>query len=276
MDGAATEGTIAVGERTLAYRTLGAGPPLLVVNGYGATSADWDPVLLGALARSFTLLLPDGRGLGGSDLGDPSAPGDPLTIDGLAEDLLALLDALGFERAATVGWSMGGFVAQRLAARAPERVDALVLLSTDPGGPAAVRAAPEVWARLTDHAGTPRERAARLLALLFPPALAGELDRRFGDVVAQAQAALSPAALAAQEAAIAAWHRDAPAALPDGLPPVLAVHGSEDVVIPAANLDGLAARWPGCRTERFAGGGHAFMAQEPERLAALIAAFAAV
>jgi pimeloyl-ACP methyl ester carboxylesterase len=55
---------------------------------------------------------------------------------------------------------------------------------------------------------------------------------------------------------------------------VLAAHGGEDVVVPAANLDGLAARWPGCRTERFAGGGHAFMAQEPQRLAALIAAFA--
>jgi len=274
MEGTEQQGAIAVGTRTLAYRTVGAGPPLLVVNGYGATSTDWDPTLVGTLARSFTLLLPDHRGLGGSDLGDPSAPDDLLTVDGLAGDLLALLDALGIARTAVVGWSMGGFVAQRLAARAPERVDALVLLSTDPGGPGAVRADPAVWAALTDHHGSPRERAARLLALLFPAALAGDLDRRFGDVVAQAQAALPPRALVAQEAAIATWHHDAPAALPARVPPVLAAHGTQDVVIPAANLDGLAARWPDCRVERFAGGGHAFMAQEPERLAALIAGFA--
>jgi pimeloyl-ACP methyl ester carboxylesterase len=57
---------------------------------------------------------------------------------------------------------------------------------------------------------------------------------------------------------------------------VLAVAGSEDVVIPPANLDALAARWPDCRTERFIGGGHAFVAQEPGRLAGLIRSFLGV
>lgn len=60
---------------------------------------------------------------------------------------------------------------------------------------------------------------------------------------------------------------DAPA------PPVLIAHGEEDVVIPAANVEPLAARWPGARVELFAAAGHAFMAQEPERLAALLAGF---
>jgi pimeloyl-ACP methyl ester carboxylesterase len=54
---------------------------------------------------------------------------------------------------------------------------------------------------------------------------------------------------------------------------VLVAHGAEDLVIPPANADALAARWPGARVERFAGGGHAFMAQEPRRLAELIAGF---
>lgn len=47
------------------------------------------------------------------------------------------------------------------------------------------------------------------------------------------------------------------------------------MVIPAANVEPLAARWPGARVERFPGGGHAFMAQEPARLAGLIAQFLA-
>ena len=49
--------------------------------------------------------------------------------------------------------------------------------------------------------------------------------------------------------------------------------GTEDMVIPAANPDRLAARWPGCRVERVAGGGHAVMAQAPERVAGAMASF---
>src|SRR5581483_7157126 len=117
--------------------------------------------------------------------------------------------------------------------------------------------------------GTPREQASRLIALLLPPALAPELDREFGDVVAAARAELSAESLLAQEAAIDAWHGQPPPPIPRHPPPVLAAAGSEDAVIPAANLQRLVARWPGAQVELFAGGGHAFMAQEPERVAAL-------
>jgi 3-oxoadipate enol-lactonase len=255
--------------RRLAWRAAGDGPPLLLINGYAATGADWDPVLLSALQRSFMVICPDNPGLGDSELGDPAR----LTIDSMAADLLALLDAAGLAQVTVTGWSMGGFVAQALVRRAPRRVAGLVLLATDPGGAAAITAPPEVWSALSDHSGTPREQASRLIALLLPPALAPEIDREFGDVLAAARAALDPAALGAQEAAIDAWHRAEPAAAPPNRPPVLAAAGSEDVVIPPANLRALAARWPGAQTELFAGGGHAFMAQEPERVAALVTRF---
>ena len=279
--------TIELAGRRLAWRSLGGGPALVLVNGYAATAADWDPTLLGALAGSFELICPDNRGVGDSQLGDPGE----LSIEAMAGDLVLLLDALGLDEASFVGWSMGGFVVQGLAALAPARVRRMALLATDPGGPSATLPDAEVWARLTDHSGSPREQATRLLSLLFPPAVAVPIDRMFGDVVAAARAALSPQALSAQEHAIDAWHaREPPApalgqplgpggtpgsgASPGpGAPPVLAVCGSEDIVIPPANLQALAARWPNARTEVFAGGGHAFMAQEPERLAAAIADF---
>ncbi len=261
--------TIEIAGRRLAWRAAGDGPPLLLINGYAATGADWDPVLLSALQRSFTVMCPDNRGVGGSALGDPAG----LTIDAMAADMLALLDAAGLAQVTVTGWSMGGFVAQALARRAPERVAGLVLLATDPGGAAAITAPPEVWSALTDHSGTAREQASRLIALLLPPALAPEIDREFGDVLAAARADLDPAALGAQEAAVDAWHRVEPPAAPPHRPPVLAAAGSEDVVIPPANLRALAVRWPGAQTELFAGGGHAFMAQEPERVAALVTRF---
>ncbi len=112
-----------------------------------------------------------------------------------------------------------------------------------------------------------------MISLLFPPDRSPEIDRRFGELVATARALLSPRALSAQEAAMDAWHaEDQPRPTADH-PRVLAACGREDVVIPPANAEAIAAHWPDCRVERFAGGGHAFMAQEPERVADLISSF---
>ena len=163
----------------LSWRSIGRGPPLVLVNGYAATASDWDPAFLSALASSFEVVCPDNRGVGGAALG-----AGLVTVESMARDVEALLDALEIERAQVAGWSMGGFIAQRLASVAPERVEALVLLSTDPGGAEAVLADPEVWARLTDRSGSPREQAARMIASLFPPETAAEIDRRFGGLVA--------------------------------------------------------------------------------------------
>jgi pimeloyl-ACP methyl ester carboxylesterase len=262
--------SIEIEGRRLAWRSLGAGPPLMLITGYSGAAADWDPQFLSALGRSFEVLCPDNRGIGDSQLGDLV---EPLTIDAMAADIEALLDALEIDRLPVAGWSMGGFVAQALAIRAPQRVEALVLLATNPGGAAAVQSDPAAIARLVDHSGTPREQASRLLALVFPPDVSAEMDQRLGDVVAAARAELSPAALAAQQAALSAWGAANPPDPPADAPPVLAVCGSEDIVIPPQNADRIAARWPNCRVECFEGGGHAFMAQGPERLAALIVSF---
>jgi pimeloyl-ACP methyl ester carboxylesterase len=257
--------------RRLAWRSLGSGSPLLLVTGYSATAADWDPQFLSALARSFEVICPDNRGMGDSSLGKLDGP---LTVDAMAADVEALLDAREIDRLPVAGWSMGGFIAQTLAARAPARVEALVLLSTNPGGEATVSAGGDSFARLIDHSGTPREQAARLIALLFPPAVAAEMERQVGDVVAAARAELSPATLHAQQEAIGSWTGASPLdPKTDSQLPVLIVHGSEDVVIPPENASALAARWPNSRVEPIEGGGHAFMAQEPKRVAELIRSF---
>jgi pimeloyl-ACP methyl ester carboxylesterase len=259
---------IEVEERRLTWRAVGKGPALLLVNGYAASGEDWDPSFLDGLAQSFEVICPDSRGIGDSELGDAG-----LTVDGMAGDLEALLDALGVERVPLVGWSMGGFVAQRLAMRAPARVTALALLATDPGGAESVLATPATWSRLTDQSGSAREQASRLISLLFPAGLAAEIDRQFGEVVAAARTQLSPQTLLAQEAAIDAWHRDeSPGLGRDEVPPTLVIHGDLDVVIPPANAKALAARWPSAQVEIFSGCAHAVMAQEPQRAVELIGA----
>ncbi len=270
MEGSESTSAIEIDGRRFAWRSVGRGPKLLLVNGYAATSADWDPGFLMGLARSFEVICPDNRGVGGSEPGEGE-----LTIDAMAADLEALLDALDLEAIPLVGWSMGGFIAQRLAARSPQRVEAMALLATDPGGPDSVLLEPEAWFRLTDHSSPSRIQASQLISVLFPPEVAADIDLRFGDVVAAARAALSLEVLAAQEAAMIAWHAaEQPLPkMPGGSLPTLIAHGSADVVIPTANTAALAAAWPDSRIELFDGCGHAFFAQEPQRAAHLIVSF---
>jgi pimeloyl-ACP methyl ester carboxylesterase len=261
------ESTTIAGRR-LCWRLVGEGPPLLLVNGYAATGTDWDPGFLAGLAEEHEVICPDNRGVGESDLGSES-----LTVAAIAVDLRAVLEAKRVEACPVVGWSMGGFAAQRLAEAHPALVSALGLLATDPGGSVAAVADPSDWERLTDHSGSPREQATRLISLLFPPAEAKAIDRQFGDVVAEARAGLSPAALRAQEGAMEAWHRD-DRPPPTAAPPTLVLHGREDRVIPTANAELVAERWGGAEVEVFDGCGHALMAQRPDAASKLCEFFA--
>jgi len=255
--------------RVLGVRSTGEGSPVLLVNGYSGTSSDWDPTFLATLGTSRAVVAPDHQGMGASTPGDLST----VSIDSMADDLVVVLDSLGFDQVPVVGWSMGGMVAQSLAVRHPDRVSALVLLGTDGGGPDAFVADPGVWARLIDHSGSPRQQATRMLSLLFPPQVAVEIDRQFGELVAEARAALSTDVLTAQERSIDAWHAKVPDRLPTPVRPVMVATGADDMVIPPANADLMAVRWGATTVERFSGCGHAFMAQEPVRLGRLITRF---
>jgi 3-oxoadipate enol-lactonase len=262
--------TIELDGRRFAWRSLGAGPPLVLLNGYAASAADWDPTLLDGLARSLTLICPDNRGIGESALG----VAEELSVDAMSADVERLLDELSLTHAAVAGWSMGGYVAQHLALRAPGRVEKLVLLATGPAGSRATPADPAVIEVLFDHSGTPREQASRLISLLFPAGVAERVDEQFGALVAEARATLSPVTLAAQERVLGEWFSGEQPSPPADAPPVLVLGGELDEIAPPENSRTLARLWPDARLELFAGGGHAFIAQEPERVARLIASFA--
>lgn len=159
--------TIEVDGGRIAHRRLGSGRPLLVLNGLAATSADWDPSFIDRLASANELVILDNRGIGAS-----TDNGTQFDIAKLADDTARVIEALKFERASVLGWSMAGFIAQTLALNHPARVHKLILLSTDPGGADAKLASAAVQAQLTDTSGTPHEQARRLLFLLFPDDLA--------------------------------------------------------------------------------------------------------
>jgi pimeloyl-ACP methyl ester carboxylesterase len=107
----------------LAVHTAGAGTPLLLLHAFPLDHSMWREQA--ALAEHVRLVVPDQRGFGASP-----GPG-PESVAQLADDAVALLDALHVAEPAVVcGVSMGGYVAQHLAARHPDRVSALVLVDT--------------------------------------------------------------------------------------------------------------------------------------------------
>src|ERR671913_280001 len=113
----------------IAYDVRGHGRPLVLVQGVGIGRWGWEPVA-DRLARRFQVITIDNRGIGASD----SPPG-PFTTAAMAQDVLAVLDHAGIQRASVLGTSLGGMIAQELALAHPERVDRLVLVATLPGGP---------------------------------------------------------------------------------------------------------------------------------------------
>jgi pimeloyl-ACP methyl ester carboxylesterase len=114
--------------RTLAWREVGSGPPLLChPGGPGHSSAYFGD--LAELARARTLLLLDPRGTGGSD---PPAEPSGYGLDAYAADLELLREALGLSRLDLLGHSHGGVVAMQWAGTHPERVGRLVLGATAP------------------------------------------------------------------------------------------------------------------------------------------------
>ena len=107
----------------------GVGPALVLLHGFTGSAATWAP-FVPAFAREFDTLAIDLPGHGATD-----APGDPAryTLERTVEDLVAILDRLGIERAAWLGYSMGGRVALATAVMVPSRVAALVLEGASPG-----------------------------------------------------------------------------------------------------------------------------------------------
>jgi pimeloyl-ACP methyl ester carboxylesterase len=124
LKGAAVMPTIDIGERSLRYEVRGEGDPLLMIAGLASDWSSWDGVV-GELSARFRTVVFDNRGCGRSE-----SPGEDFTIGDMAEDAVRLMDILGIPQAHIVGHSMGGYIAQEIALRHPDRVGKLMLVSS--------------------------------------------------------------------------------------------------------------------------------------------------
>jgi 3-oxoadipate enol-lactonase/4-carboxymuconolactone decarboxylase len=235
-----------------------AAPLLVLANSLGTTSDMWEPQLP-VLTGRFRVLRYEHPGHGGA----PSGPG-PYTIEQLAGGVLALLDALGEQRASMCGLSLGGMVAMWLAAHQPERIDRLVLCCTAPR-----LAPPEQWLA---RAATVRASGTdvlldTLLGRWFTPDF---LERRpdVPRLLAAMLAATDPEGYAGCCEAIAAMdQRDDLASI---TAPTLILAGEADPVAPPATALDMHQRVAGSSLVVLPDAAHLANVEQPERFTAAI------
>ena len=269
--------TVELGQRRIHLSELGAGPALLLIHGGGPGASGLSNYSrnIEALARAFSVLVPDMPGYGGSS--KDVARDDP--FGDLAGAMQALLDRLEIERAHVVGNSLGGACALRLALDRPERVDRLVLMG--PGG-------------VGISSGTPTRGLKRLLGYYAGEGPTLEKLRQFicEDLVHDAsritqallrerfEASIDPEVIANPPLRAPkdpeAFRRmdfllDARlAALPH---PTLVLWGTEDRVNPPEGALALQRRMPACDAYLFARTGHWVQWERAAEFNAAVAAF---
>ena len=221
------------------------GAPVLVLgNSLGTSSEVWDRQVP-ALRDKFTLVRYELPGHGGSD-----APSGPYTIAELGAGVLALLDALGVQRAGYCGISLGGMIGMWLAANAPGRIAALGLVCT---------------AAYLPPAGDWRERAARVRAAGMTSISAAVISRWF----TPAYAALAPGVIADFRATLertdpagyagcceAIAEMDLRPDLPAITAPTLVIAGADDPATPPRCSAAIASGIDGARLEVIPGAAH--------------------
>jgi pimeloyl-ACP methyl ester carboxylesterase len=248
----------------VAYHKLGSGPALLLVPPEHASMTSWDPAVVQALAKQYTVVLFDPPSVGYSPP-DPSVR----SIQALADVTGGLLAGLGLSEATVLGWGMGGQVALSLAERHPGLVGRLVLVDATAGGPGAPRPPAAVTKLLASPSTTTAELVA--LELASPTARTALLER----MAAYAPDDLTTAAVRQEAAIEAGSYRDPTVAADLGRirAPALVVTGGRDAVIPPAASQALAARLRHARRLLLPAAGYGVLTQDEARVVAAIEAF---
>jgi pimeloyl-ACP methyl ester carboxylesterase len=247
--------TVEANGTRIAYAQSGEGPPLLLLHGAEADHSMFD-AFAPLLAPHFTVIAYDQRDSGGT-----VNPASAYGFEELADDAAALVAALGFGRAHVFGTSLGGAIAQVLAARHPGRVDRLILASTFRVGVPLPSINPDGFPRFLELRSRLPESLREFAEYFFPrdhieahPEVLGIFTgNRRSDEQRQRRGAIPQKPVKVELGSITA--------------PTLVVVGSEDRLIPPAHTLALAKEIKGAPTATIAGTGHVGTIQSPAAIA---------
>jgi len=265
---------------SITYDAFGAkdAPPVLLIMGLGAQMTRWSPAFCEALAaRGFRVIRFDNRDAGLShhliDAGVPDmaavtaaaqkgeAPDVPYTLHDMAADAVGVLDALGIDRAHIVGASMGGMIAQLVAADHPGRTLSLTSIMSTTGNPDLPRATPEAMAVLLNRPPHPSDEEAYLKHSVAASRAIGSPGYPADEAVLRANAlsdvkrCYEPTGFSRQIAAVTATG-DRRAILKTITAPTVVVHGADDPLVPVQGGHDTAANIAGAALVIIPGMGH--------------------
>jgi pimeloyl-ACP methyl ester carboxylesterase len=254
--------TVRLNEVEIAYRVRGSGDPVILIGGFTMVKESWG-LQVKDLARHFRVITFDNRGVGETRL-----PDKPFTVSDMAGDTVGLMDGLGIEDAHVFGVSMGGLIAQTLVLDYPERVGSVVLGCTTHGGSHAVRPTQEVMealGRATDPS-VPVETAVRnWTPIMFSERFMQEEPDRLDEFIRfSVRNWPTPEGAVGQIRALSVFN--ARRRLGEIRCPVLAITGSEDLMMPPENARLLAQGIPGAEHYVVEGAGHGFFFEKPEEV----------
>jgi pimeloyl-ACP methyl ester carboxylesterase len=266
--------------------------PLLMIMGLGMQLTAWpDEMVHMLVARGFRVIRFDNRDAGLSQGFDASGAPNlawallrymlhlpvaaPYTLADMADDAFGVLDALGITQAHVCGASMGGMIAQHMAASRPERVSRLTLIMTTSGSRHLPQASAKVRATLLDRRGGGDvdgavARLERLFSVIGSPAYPPDPVELRARLAASVQRAWRPGGLVRQIAAIVA-DGDRTPLLARISSPTHIVHGDADPLVPVAAAHDLHTRIAGSTLEIVDGMAHDLPAALWPRLAQAIA-----
>ena len=247
--------SITVDGVSFAYRDVGpkTGVPLVLFNHWGAVLDNFDPGIIDELAKKRRVITTDYRGIGGSE---GSAP---LTVGEMADDAIGLIRALGVDKADLLGFSLGGFVAQDIALKAPERVRRLILTGTGPAGGTGIdRVGPVSWPLMIKGLLTLRDPKFYLFftSTANGRQAASAFLQRLKERQQDRDKGPTPRALLRQLKAIRAWGKQAPQDLARLRAPTLIVNGDSDIMVPTVNSVALSNRIPDAQLIIYPDAGH--------------------
>lgn len=227
------------------------GEPMVMIQGLGADRRGWIRQQR-AFGERYRLLLPDNRGVGQSD-----QPPGPYDLGEMAEDVLACMDDAGIGSAHVMGASMGGVIAQIIAALHPERTRSLTLACTACRHHTWRRELLQSWADDVERNGMRQFAASKSKWLVGPRSLRRfwPLLGAFGGLALNVQ----PRSFVAQVRAILDADEELRFELPNVEVPTLVIVGSQDILTPLADSEELAGLIPDSRLAVIRGGAHGFM-----------------
>jgi 3-oxoadipate enol-lactonase len=245
------------GRTRIHWESEGDGPPVLLIMGLGLSGGAWWRTVP-VLSRALRVITFDHRGIGRSE-----SPAPAYTIEAMADDVVCVIDDLGLDAVHVYGFSLGGMVAQQVALRHPERVRALVLGATHPGGRRVAHPEAEVVAFFQRRLTMQSEEAAWASVQYNYGARcrATQTDRIAEDIAVRLR---NPFSVRAYRAHLyAASLHNTYGRLGRIEAPTLVVHGAEDRMIPVANAHLLAEGIPGAQLQILEGSGHLYPTDEP-------------